>query len=531
MAEKSIKKNYIYNLVYQIVALLAPFIVTPYVSRVLGVDGIGEYSYANSIVSYFLLFAVLGSSTYGHRAIGYTQNNIEERSRGFWEIFIFRIFTGSLTLGAYAVYIFLFIPQVSFVIYAILAMNIINVIIDVSWFLQGMEEFNKTALIGVAARVLNVVCVFLFVKERSDLWVYILITTGFTVLGNLSMWVFLPRNLCKVKDIKPFRNLKSILQLFLPTIATQIYLVLDKSMIGWFSDGFAENGCYEQADKIVKMALTAVTALGIVMIPRISRLHKEGKTDQVISYIYKSYRYVWMTAIPIMFGLIAISEMFVPLFFGAGYEKCKILIPILSVLTIFIGLSNVNGLQFFVPTGRQNVLTLTVVIGAVINVILNAVFIPFFASLGAAIASVIAELCVTVAGLIYIKRKKLYALKPIITCSLNYWIAGAVMFVSIYGMQYFLPTKIWALVVLVFVGSIIYFIMLLILRDQMLFEIISKSFNSLKSQIGRFVMRSDYIRAHKTKIEKDVSENNDKEYVEENEQIVNDKTGDNQSEI
>lgn len=490
MAQKSIKKNFVYNLVYQIVALLAPFIVTPYVSRVLGVDGIGEYSYANSIVSYFLLFAVLGTSTYGQRAIGYAQKDIEERSRAFWEIFIFRIFTGLVTLSLYAIYVFLIVPQASFTIYIILALNIINVIIDVSWFLQGMEEFSKTALTSIISRVMSIACVFLFVKEENDLWIYVLISTGFIVLGHLSMWLFIPRNLCKVKEIKPFRNIKSIFQLFLPTIATQIYLVLDKSMIGWFSNGFAENGYYEQADKIVKMALTAVTALGIVMIPRISRLYKEGKEEQVVSYIYKSYRYVWMTAIPIMFGLIAISDIFVPLFFGPGYEKCTILIPILSVLTIFIGLSNVNGLQFFIPTGKQNVLTLTVIIGAVINVILNAALIPFFASTGAAIASVIAELCVTAAGFIYIKRKNLYSLKPIFTCSLNYWIAGIVMFGVVYLVNLFLPVTLWALIVLIFVGVAVYSTMLLIFRDKMLFEILSKLFGTIKTKLGRTTKNS-----------------------------------------
>lgn len=474
MEEKSIKKNFIFNLVYQLLVLIAPFVVTPYISRVLGVDGIGEYSYANSIVSYFLLFAVLGTSTYGQRAIGYAQKNKEERSRAFWEVFILRLLTGVITLGAYAVYLFIFVPQSSFIIYLILALNIINVLFDISWFMQGMEEFGKTATISILFRILNIVCVFLFIKNSSDLWKYVLITVGFTLLSNVCLWIFLPKYICKVKAIRPFHDLKSVLQLFLPTIATQIYLVLDKSMIGWLSDGYTENGYYEQADKIVKMALTVVTALGIVMIPRIARMYKEGNEEQVRNYIYKSYRYIWMMAIPIMFGLIAISSIFVPIFFGEGYDKCNILIPILSVLTIFIGLSNVAGIQFFVPTGKQNILTMTVIIGAVVNVILNAALIPFIASIGAAIASVIAELCVMLSGIIYILRKRLYRIKPIFTCSWKYWIAGIIMFGILLAIKYLIPITLWALIVLVLAGIITYFIMLLILHDEMLFEFMSK---------------------------------------------------------
>lgn len=482
---KSIKKNFVFNLVYQILNLIAPFIVTPYVSRVLGVDGIGEYSYANSIVSYFLLIAILGTSTYGQRAIGYVQKSKEERSRAFWEIFIFRMTTGLITLVAYAIYMFFFATKASFILYGILALNIINVSVDISWFMQGMEEFGKTATTSIIFRILNIICIFLFVKQAEDLWKYVLISVGFTVLGNLCLWLFLPKNLCKVRGIRPFRDLKSILQLFLPTIATQIYLVLDKSMIGWFSDGYAENGYYEQADKIVKIALTAVTALGIVMIPRISRLHKEGNTEQVEYYIYKSYRYIWMMAIPIMFGLIAVSDIFVPVFFGDGYEKCKLLIPILSILTIFIGLSNVAGMQYFVPTGLQAVLTVTVVIGAVVNIVLNAVLIPYFASLGAAVASVVAEFCVTLAGLIYIKRKKLFALKPIFTCSWKYWIAGLIMFGSVFAIHYFVPTTVWALIVLVLAGVAVYFVMLMVIRDEMLIELLTKIVCLLKSKFEK----------------------------------------------
>ena len=483
MKEKSIKKNFAFNLVYQILILIAPLIVTPYVSRVLGVDGIGEYSYANSMVSYFLLFAVLGTGTYGQRAIGYTQKNKEDRSRAFWEVFTIRILTGGITLGAYAIYLFVFVSGPSFVIYAILALNIVNVILDVSWFMQGMEEFGKTATSSIIFRILNIVCVFLFVKEANDLWKYVLITVGSIVLGNLSIWFFLPRNLCKIKGVKPFRDLKSILQLFLPTIATQIYLVLDKSMIGWLSDGYVENGYYEQADKIIKMALTVVTALGIVMIPRIARTYKEGDKEQVKYYIYKSYQYVWMMSIPIMFGLIAVSSVFVPVFFGDGYDKCNIIIPILSVLTIFIGLSNVTGFQFFVSTGKQNVLTFTVIIGAIVNVLLNAILIPFFASVGAAIASVIAELSVTMTGLIYVRRKHFYSLKPILTCSWKYWIAGIIMFGIIFAIKYFVPVTVWALVVLVVVGVVAYFLMLLLLRDKMLFEFLSKFLIALKAHV------------------------------------------------
>ena len=65
MKEKSVKKNYFYNLIYQLLTLILPLITTPYISRVLGAEKIGIYSYTTSVVTYFILFGSLGVSMYG----------------------------------------------------------------------------------------------------------------------------------------------------------------------------------------------------------------------------------------------------------------------------------------------------------------------------------------------------------------------------------------------------------------------------------------------------------------------------------
>lgn len=476
---KSIKKNFIYNIVYQLFILVAPLVVTPYVSRVLGAEGIGLYSYANSIVSYFLLVAVLGTATYGQRAISYVQDDREGRSRAFWEVFILRSITSCVTLAAYLIFAFFVAGAEQFIIYLILALNVINTIFDITWFMQGMEEFGKISTRSIIFRLLSIISVFVFVKSENDLWLYVLFMTAYTVLGNITMWLYLPKYLCRVRGIKPFQDIKSVLQLFIPTVAIQLYTVLDKSMIGWFSDGYAENGYYEQSEKIIKMATTAVTALGTVMIPRIAKVFKEGNIELLKNYIYKSYRFIWMLAIPITFGLIAITSFFVPVFFGAGYEKCEVLIPIFSLLAIVLGLSNVTGMQYLVPVGRQNVMTLTVVVGAVVNLVLNLILIPRFYSIGASIASVIAESCVAIVGFVYLKRKNMIELKPILTCSFKYWIAGVIMTGLLFLIKFFLPIAIWSLILLIVSGVVIYAVVLLLLRDSFALEIVKKGLQML----------------------------------------------------
>ena len=317
--QKSIKKNYIFNTMYQILLLVVPFITTPYLSRVLGANAIGVYSYANSMVSYFVLFACLGTGVYGQRAISYVQLDKEKRSRIFWETFCFRLIMSLVTLVLYGIYVFF--TKENQIIFIILSLNIINIIFEISWFFQGMEEFKKTVLRNTLIKILNIIFIFTCIKNSNDLVWYVLGTMSLTLLGSISLWTYLPKYIQKVKGIKPFRDIKTIIKLFLPTIAIQVYTLVDKSMIGWFSGGevYFENGYYEQAEKITRICLTVITSLGTVMIPRIGRVFKEGNYEKIKEYLYKSYRFILLLAIPICFGLIAISNIFVPVFFGKHF--------------------------------------------------------------------------------------------------------------------------------------------------------------------------------------------------------------------
>ena len=67
--KNSITTNYIYNMIFQVLNLLLPFITTPYVSRVLKADNIGIYSYTYSIITTFVLVGSLGVATYGQKEI------------------------------------------------------------------------------------------------------------------------------------------------------------------------------------------------------------------------------------------------------------------------------------------------------------------------------------------------------------------------------------------------------------------------------------------------------------------------------
>lgn len=475
---KSVSKNYIYNVSYQLLLLITPFITTPYLSRILGPAGIGTYSYTYSIVSYFILLASLGVADYAQREIAYQQDSPHLQSRTFYEVNLIRFLLVGISLITYYFAVSCF--SGGHLIYWYQALNIVAVLFDISWFFQGLEEFGKIVFRNFIIKLISIVLIFTLIHQPSDLNKYVALLGLMNIVSGLSIWLYLPKYLVPVsrQEIHPFRNFSTILQMFLPQIAIQIYTVLDKTMIGVITGSPLENGYYEQAEKVVKMSLTVVTSLGTVMLPRIAYAYAHKDYETIKSNMMRSYRFVWFLTIPMFFGFIAVSSNFVPWFFGPGYEKVIPLMQILSGLVIAIGLSNVTGIQYLVPTGQQNKLTLSVVCGSVTNFTLNALMIPRYGAIGAAVASLIAEMVVTLAQF-YIVRK-IFPLSQVIQQMKNYFIAGLAMFAVSYVFNQVLTASFIHTIGIVFSGIIIYTLMLFLTKDSMLFFAINKIISKMK---------------------------------------------------
>lgn len=474
---KSIKKNYVYNLSYRMLALLIPLITTPYISRILGASGVGTYSYTTAIVSYFVLAANFGSNYYGSREVAYFRDDIAARSRVFWEVILFRAVTTALCLCVYLLFIWdsryrnIFLSQ---------SIAIVAVFFDVSWFFSGIEEFGITVLRNIIIKIASVIFIFTVVKDADDILLYVLGMTGAALLGDMSFWFHIPKYVKKIPfaDIKPFRNIKVIIQLFIPYVATQIYTVLDKTMIGYFSTTSVENGYYEQAEKIVKILLTVITAMGTVMVPRFAYLYKGQRWDEITDYIKRGFSFVWCIAIPMCLGLILISDSFVPWFFGREFSSVSSLLRIFSLLTIAIGVSNLLGTQYLIPTGRQNHYTVTVILGAVVNAILNFILIPKHFSVGAAIASVSAESAIMAAQIIILRKE--IPLKIMLGSCKNYLLAGIVMFVVAFPLSNRIPATIPGTILLVMIGCIIYGVVLLVMKDSFVWGYAAKFYRKIR---------------------------------------------------
>ncbi len=460
---KSIKKNYIYNLIYQIFIMIIPLITTPYLSRVMGAEKIGIYSYTYSIVTYFILFGSLGISTYAKREIAYVQDNIKQRTKIFWEIFTLKTITILISMVIYF-FVFAFNNEYS-IYYIILLLEIFANIFDISWFFQGLEDFKKVVLRNSIVKILLTILIFIVVKNNSDLWKYFVIVTLSTFLGNISFFIGIKKYLCKLEEkLEIKKHIKPAIMLLLPQIAIQVYTVLDKVMLGSMIENKSEVGYYEQASKIVRIGLTVVTTIGVVVSTRIANIYSKGNTKEIENRIYKSFKFIWLLGFPIMIGFIISANNFVPWFYGDGYDKVKMLIKLFSPIVIFVGISNVIGSQYLVPTSKQNKYTIAVIVSAIVNVFLNFLLIPKFLSIGATISSVIAEFFGMLIQIIFV-RKELNIIK-ILYSTKKYLISASIMGIVVEIISRQWQSSILNTIIIVLISCFVYGAMLIIIKEE-----------------------------------------------------------------
>lgn len=434
--KKSIKINYIYNLSYQIMAIAIPLITTPYVSRILGAAGVGDYSYTSGIVSYFGLLAATGTTDFAQREIAVCQDDRERRSILFWEVFLFRALSGILAFAAYTVFILNFMPQYR-TLYIIQYFIVFSWLADISWYFQGAENFKITSVKNSVVKIVGMLLIFLFVKNAGDLWIYVLINSVTAFAGNLTMWRYLFREVAwpGFRNIRIFRNLKDIMGLFFPALSIQLYTVLDKTMLGSLCNT-TQVGYYSQAEKIIKLAMMVIHALVSVLTPRIAALYRNHDLENIRKYYRKALDFIFLLALPMLAGCILTSEDFVPLFFGEGYQPVARLMQVESLLFVILSLGQLFG-RFLIAMNLQKEYTIAVTCAAAVNVVLNYIFIhgAGLGAMGAVIASVASE-CVSTGMQLYF-AKDLLEYKSIMKSFIKYIPPTVLMTCVILVIRYF----------------------------------------------------------------------------------------------
>ena len=470
-SEPSLKKNIAISTVYQVLLIILPLITAPYIARVLGPEQSGIYDFTTSIQTYFSMFAALGTATYGAREIARVRNDLTRRSVLFWEIELMTVMTSAACIVAWMIFIAA-APRYK-IYYVVLTMGILSTMFDISWFFAGMEQFKYTISKNAVCKLAGVALMFIFVRDQDDLLIYIIIMTASTMLGNLSMWFYVPRFIEKVdfKTLTFRRHFHETLIYFIPSIATSVYTVLDRTLIGVIRQDKAENGYYHYTMQIINMmkALT-FSSLNMVLGSRIAYLFAEEKYDEIKERIRDSINYILFMGMGICFGLIGVAPRFIPIFLGPGYDRVVTMLTLMSPIVVIIGISNCLGSQYYTPSGNRRLSARFIIIGALVNLMLNLILIPRFWGYGAIVASLIAETVITV---LYLKFCKGYlTLQTLFAEGWKKLAAGIIMLAVIRAVDSFIAPDLIALALEVLLGFSVYCLAIAVLRDTFLSEIV-----------------------------------------------------------
>ena len=369
---------------------------------------------------------------YGNRQIAYVRENSYKMTQTFWEIQIVKTIMTLLAVIAFEVFMMFYTRQPEYMLAQ--SIDLIAVAFDISWFYEGIEDFKVTVLKNSFVKLLSMAAIFLFIKGPYDVTLYIIVLALSTLLGNLTLWSNIKKDLPKVNIniLNPWRHFSPMAELFIPQIATQVYVQLNKTLLGGMVSETSA-GYYQYSDNLVKLVLALVTATGTVMLPHVANAVSKGNMREVNQMLYKSFDFVSAVSYPMMFGLAAISLTLAPKYYGPGYDPVGPAMMIESIVILMIAWSNVLGVQYLLPINHQRDFTISVTVGAIVNMILNIPLIRNWGLYGAMWSTVISEISVTLYQLWAVKGLLDY--KQLFSNSWKYLLSGIVMFVPVFWMN------------------------------------------------------------------------------------------------
>lgn len=483
---RSIKKNFLYQFAYQVVNLLLPLITAPYVSRALGAESIGTYTYASTVSYYFWVVAMLGFETHGQRRIAGFQTDREKRSKLFFEIYTLQIIITvivSLAYFGYALTLTGLDRQLGIIQIVYMASSCVNVV----WLFEGVEEFKSVSIRNIVVKIVSTILIFLLVKSKDDLWLYALIIAGSTFGGCIILLVEAHKyvEFTKIK----FSNLKlhvwPIIRVFLPQIGITIFMQMDKLMLGWWSTP-RQLGYYQNGERIVNIPVTLILTIGNVIMPRIAKLRAEGDTTQIKRYNKLSMEALLLFGVACTTGLIAISKDFTPWFFGEDFRNSADVVSLLSVQIVFMAWENVLQKQYLTPMERDKVVIFCMSMAAAINLVLNSILIPRYAAIGAIIASLISHLFICVWESIILCKEQ--PITFFIKVLVEYSILGIIMcvIVMLIGSAIVDQNLTVKVIVEITTGVVVYIALALAMLKHKKSELLTTAISSVKNIKGRF---------------------------------------------
>ena len=437
----STKKNAAYNVAYRMFSVFLPLVTAPYLSRTVGTDGVGLYSKAWSISYIFCLVGMLGLNDYGVRETAKVRDDRGKLNRTFSAIWQMQLLVAGATLLLWFGYVFLAAGEERTIAFHLTLMSV-SCLCSFDWCLMGLDQFKPVALRNTFVKLAAAACVFLFVRRKEDLWIYAFVWSLSTLLGNLSCAATLKGKVryTPVPLRESLRHLRPCAVLFVSVMAVNVYRTMDKVMVSMIA-GVDENGLYENAEKIIYCLSGFISAIGTVMLPKVSHMWKMGEKERILRHIDRSMELILCMVSAMAFGVAAVADRFAPLFYGEDFRASGSLMVPLAFTLILIGFANVIRTQVVLPQERDHIFVKSVCCGAAVNLIANACLIPGMKSMGAVAGTLLAELTVPTVQYLILRKELPY--RKYLSYVLVYGAFGLVMLGCVRLTGRLLPAENW----------------------------------------------------------------------------------------
>ena len=395
MKEKKLKINVFLNVFKTIMNMCFPLITFPYVSRIIKAENYGKINFASSIISYFLLIAALGISTYAIREGGKIRNDKEKFNKFACEVFTINII---FTIISYALLLILYILWSKLHLYThlllIQSLTIIFTTLGVEWIYSIYEDYLYITIRSILFQVLSIVLMFIFVKDINDYIIYASIMVLANVGSNIFNFIH-SRKYCNIhltKQINYKKHIIPMLILFFSNVTITIYANSDITILNIFKNDFAV-GIYSVSVKIYAILKQLVSAVFIVIMPRLS-FYIANYKEKYTLLLKKLNTWIFVLSIPIIIGTFVLSSEIIILLSGKEYILASSTLRILSISLIFSALATMYGNGILLLERREKTILISTLSSAIINIILNIILIPFMSYNAAAFTTLISEFIV-----------------------------------------------------------------------------------------------------------------------------------------
>jgi O-antigen/teichoic acid export membrane protein len=487
--QQSVKKNLFFQISYQVIILLIPLLTAGYVTRTLGDTNLGNYSYVNSIAYYFIVFSMLGISTYGQRTISSVKKNGTELRHTFWSLFYVHLTSSIIAIIAYIIFVLFFVNE-NQLMYYLDSIFVISALFDITWLFSGLENFQSVVIKNLIIKILSVICLFVFVHTKNDIFIYIMISSISSLLGNLLLW---PQ---AVKTIKPIKvtykeclcHIKPILLFFSIAVAVALYTVFDKTLLGIFASK-EDVAYYDYADRIIQIPKGIMGAITTVMLPRSCALVAENNIKEAKKYIRYSITMISLLGFGSMFGFLAIGKNLAILYYGEAFSKSGDMLLWMSPLPYIVCMGSVFRQQYMIPKKMDKAYTAIIFANSLINLILSLVFLPLFGPYGVIVGTLAAEFFGMIAELFI--SKDVVSIKDLVLAGFPFIVIGGFMYILLELLQKYCPISIGYLVLFILVGFIFYSVL-----SVLYLFMIDKNRKEYKDILNRILIKVHFKKNH-----------------------------------